>query len=95
MRKITQHSIQAFLNGETFNKGNTIVIIDADTWILLLHGNVIARIDNYGLAINPQGYTTNTTKERLNGLPRVSISQRKSVWYNNGIELDCNNWTYV
>ena len=97
MRKITQQAVEAFPNGERFNKGNTSVIIDADTWKLCLHGNCIARIDSYGMAVNPQGYTTATTKERLNGLPNVSIKQRNFEWYlNDSKESMCmNDWTYV
>ena len=30
------------------------------------------------------GWFTNTTKERLNALPNVSIQQKKGVWYLNG-----------
>ena len=97
MRKITQQAVTAFLNGERFNKGNTSVVVDADTIKLYLHGNCIARIDSYGMAINPQGYATTTTKERLNGLPRVSIKQRDFMWYLNesNESMSMNDWTYV
>lgn len=97
MRKITKQAIQAFLNGESFNSGNTKVITAANTTKLLLHDTCIARIDSHGMAINPQGYCTKTTKERLNALPRVSLVQRNFTWYLNGasIPLNCTAWTYV
>ena len=97
MRKITQQAAQAFLNGERFNSGNTSVSVDADTIKLYLQGHCIARIDSYGMAINPRGYATTTTKERLNGLPRVSIVQRNFAWYLNGSKepMTMNDWTYV
>lgn len=40
------------------------------------------------LYITNCGYFTNTTKERLNGLPNVKIVQRNFVWYLNGKEWD-------
>lgn len=41
---------------------------------------------NNVLEITNAGWATNTTKERLNGIPGVSISQRKGIWYLNGKE---------
>ena len=64
----------------------------AELW---LHGNKIAKRSVEGLAINPQGYCTVTTKERLNGLPGVHITQRNFIWRLNGEELDVNEWTLV
>ena len=52
---------------------------------LYLHNNMIALLSGNELMINHQGWQTNTTKERLNGvldafnLPR--LSQKKGVWY--------------
>ena len=40
------------------------------------------------LYITNCGYFTNTTKERLNGLPNVNIVQRNFIWYLNGKEWD-------
>ena len=97
MRKITKQAVAAFLHGEQFNSGNTSVVSDADNIKLYLHGSCIARIDSYGMAINPRGYMTATTKERLNGLPSVDIKQRNFEWYLNGSSepMSMNDWTYV
>lgn len=51
---------------------------------LFLHGNRIAYYENGNLYITNCGWFSNTTKERLNALPNVSINQNKGVWYLNG-----------
>lgn len=97
MRKITKDAIIAFRNGEDFKRGNTEV-----KWAkglrtqLLLHGNVIAVKDIFGnLFISNGGHIpkndatgSTTTKERLNGLPNVSIYQRNFQWFLNGEAWD-------
>lgn len=89
MRKVTQEIARAFLNGETRIVGNSMT----DGEKLFLHGNLIAckRMAGQtkdGLYITNAGWPSNTTKERLNGLPGVSIYQKKGVWYLNGNEWD-------
>jgi hypothetical protein len=60
-----------------------------DNYTMRLHGNLIAKIDADGtLAITNAGWFTNTTKERLNGIPGVSICQKKGDWYLNGRKWD-------
>jgi hypothetical protein len=87
MRRITQESINSFNNGQSFKKGNTAVIIDGNIVRLSLHGNVIASRNinepDY-ITITNCGWSTNTTKERLNGLDGVSIVQKDFSWYLNG-----------
>ena len=88
-RKITQESISAFLSGRTFKKGNMSVEFNASFWKLKLHGNTIATIDPLGvLCVSNAGWASNTTKERLNGLPGVSVNQKNWNWYLNGVEWD-------
>lgn len=85
MRKITQDAIIAFRNGFKFKRDNTEVRILDNSRQLRLHGNVIAEYANDGgLWISSGGWETNTTKERLNGLPNVSIHQRNYQWFLNG-----------
>lgn len=89
MRKITRDAVQAFFNGTEFSRGNTMVKCCAATEStnLLLHGHSIAKLCvNTGIvSIRHAGYTTNTTKERLNGvLARLGdspIYQRDYIWY--------------
>ena len=89
MRKITQEAIRALLDKREFKKGNTQVkAYDAfghKNAYLFLHGNIIARyIHNDDLIITAAGWKTNTTKERLNGLPNVHIQQKNFEWFLNG-----------
>tara|TARA_Y100000816_G_C25878491_1_gene458348 strand:+ start:406 stop:708 length:303 start_codon:yes stop_codon:yes gene_type:complete len=89
MRKITQEAIRAFTHRKNFKKGNTQVMADIAGWAgLFLHGNLIAEIENNQLIINDGGHKSNTTKERLNGLPHVNIIQRNFQWYLNGEAWD-------
>lgn len=94
-RKITEESVNAFMEGRNFKKQN----MEVEVWhcignkhyvIMYLHWNAIARRemgDTLVIEITDAGWATVTTKERLNWLPRVSISQKKWVWYLNGKEL--------
>jgi len=91
MRKITQDAIRAFTNMQPFKRGNTEVKILKDEGSLkpnfarlILHGNTIAEKSHKGIQITSAGWKTNTTKERLNGLPNVNITQKDFVWYLNG-----------
>ena len=86
MRKVTEQTVRAFFNGEKKSIGNTVVtVVDGET-ALSLHGNIIALRDSKGVVqINNKGYTTNTTKERLNGilsyLNNDYIKQIKGEWF--------------
>jgi hypothetical protein len=87
MRKITEKSIKAFLNAEPFKLGNTEVVVLPNVTVLKLFKNEIAYMFNdpeRTLSITSAGWKSNTTKERLNALPQVSITQKKGEWYLNG-----------
>ena len=87
MRKITEESVNAFMNARKFKKGNMQVEVLPNVTILKLHGNVIAYRYNdpeRTLRITNAGWESVTTKERLNGIPGVSIHQKDWVWYLNG-----------
>ena len=89
MRQITEESINAFYNGQSFNKANMQVEVLPTVIILKLHSNAIAYLSNNPertLSITNAGWFSNTTKERLNGLNGVQISQKAGVWYLNGKE---------
>lgn len=91
MRNITQYAIDAFLDARHFKSSNTQVIVKPNVTILVLHGHSIAYRYNdpeKTLSITNCGWFSNTTKERLNGLPNVSIQQKKGVWFLNGVEWD-------
>jgi hypothetical protein len=94
-RKITKESVAAFLMGQKFSKSNMKVEVDGEFTKLKLHGNTIATIDTLGvLSISNAGWASNTTKERLNGLPNVRINQKNWNWYLNGVEWD-GSWKRV
>ena len=79
MRKITEQSINAFMNAKRFKKQNTIVEVLPNVTVLKLHNNAIAYRYNdpeRTLTIDSCGWFTPTTKERLNALPNVDIRQK-------------------
>lgn len=93
MRQITQNAVSAFLQGYNFNQSNTQVKVLPNVTVLSLHGNEIAYLYNdpdKTLSIKNCGWFSNTTKERLNGIPNVNIVKKKGVWYLNGKECDGN-----
>ena len=93
MRQITKDSINAFMNAKSFNKQNMCVEVLPNVTKLKLHGNVIAYRYNdpqRTLSITNCGWQSNTTKERLNALPNVSIQQKNFIWYLNGKQWDGN-----
>ena len=89
MRKITEESVNAFMNAKPFSKQNMSVEVLPNVTILKLHNNAIAYRYNdpeQTLSITNCGWFSNTTKERLNALPNVSICQKNWNWYLNGKE---------
>jgi hypothetical protein len=83
-RKITQESVQKFLDGVPFKKSNMEVSREGTIYYLKLHGNKIAALESDGkMWVSNAGWKSNTTKERLNGLPGVSIYQRNWMWFLN------------
>ena len=77
MKKITRDSVDAFMNARPFRKDNT--------------GNEIAYRYNdpeRTLSVTNAGWFSNTTKERLNGIPNVRIHQKNFNWYLNDKEWD-------
>jgi hypothetical protein len=87
MRKITAQSVDAFMNARPFKKDNMQVEVLLNCTIMKLYGNAIAYRYNdpdRTLTITNCGWLSNTTKERLNGIPGVSINQKKGQWYLNG-----------
>ena len=80
MRQVTEKIVDAFLRGETKKVDNTLT----DGVAIWLHRNKIAEKRENGLWISNAGWFSKTTKERLNGLPEVSIQQKKGEWYLNG-----------
>jgi len=95
MRKITKEAVDKFLSKETFSKSNMSVEESYGVYKLKLHGNTIATIDELGvLSVSNAGWTSNTTKERLNGIPGVRVHQKNWNWFLNGVEWD-GSWKRI
>ena len=109
MRAITQQSVAAFLKGRPFSKANTEVHVTerpGEVCVeLRLHDNAIARRWVVSRALRDSGYdplteittagwNTVTTRERLNGIPGVSVHQSKHVLHLNDEPWD-GAWTEV
>ena len=92
-RKVTIEVVSAFLQKRREKKGNT----ETDGRVLYLHGNSIARwTDKGNLEIRSAGWETNTTKERLNGIPNVNITQKNYEWFLNGKPWErSHEWTAI
>jgi hypothetical protein len=89
MRKITQESVRNFIDGVPFKRSNMEVTREGTIYYLKLHGNKIAaKLEDGRMWISNAGWDTNTTKERLNGLPGVNIIQRNWNWILNGMPWD-------
>lgn len=91
MKKISIDAARAFLMGKKFKRGNTEVQALPNVSVLLLHGNEIAYRYNdpdQTLSVTNAGWFSKTTKERLNAIDGVGISQKKWVWYLNGEAWD-------
>lgn len=91
MKQITLDAVRAFMNAEKFKRDNTEIEVLPNVTVLRLFGNEIAYRYNdpeRTLSITNAGWDTKTTKERLNAIPGVHITQRKGEWYLNGEQWD-------
>ena len=97
MKKITKESVDAFMNARPYKKDNMVIEVKPDWFeghnvtIMYLFGNIIAYRYNdpeRTISITDAGWQTNTTKERLNAIPGVSIYQKNWEWYLNGEKWD-------
>ena len=87
MKIVTQNAVAYFRNGGNTKFNNTEVVTENGVSKMYLFGKLIATLEhNVGgvMKITNAGWQSNTTKERLNGLPNVSIKQKKGDWYLNG-----------
>ena len=91
MRKITKESVDAFMNARPFRKSNMEIKVLPNVTIMCLFGNEIAYRYNdpdRTLSITDAGWQTDTTKERLNAIDGVRITQSNWEWYLNGKKWD-------
>jgi hypothetical protein len=90
MNQTTSKINNAFVQGQAKKISNT----HTDGQSLWLFDNKIAEHREDGMYITNAGWKSRTTKERLNGLPDVSIFQKKGEWYLNGNMWD-GGWIRV
>ena len=95
--KVTKRAVEALFSYTNKRiSANTEVSGLPNRMLLLLHHNCIAKLEQGKLYIRSGGYETQTTKERLNGLPGVSIYQKDFQWYlNDKIWQDTDQWTAI
>lgn len=86
MRKITEAIGNAFNANGRAAQGNTTVSTSNGRTEMILHGHLIAYKENGRLFITNCGYATNVTKDRLNSIDGVRISQTNFEWYLNGVK---------
>ena len=98
MRKIEQQMNRAIVNRNNWSNSNTFVEYNSNTncSTVVLHRTAIATYDHNTKAVklNSGGYTTNTTKSRLNAILSELIAgarvfQRDFNWF-----LNYNNVTH-
>ena len=98
MRKIEQQMNRAIVNKNDWSNSNTVVDYNSNTncSTVVLHRTAIATYDhnNQALKLNTGGYTSNTTKSRLNAILQgiigcASVYQRNWNWF-----LNYNNVTH-
>lgn len=96
MKKVTKAAVSAFVKGENFNSANTQVLVWGNEVVLKLHKNVIAMrlINERTFKIRNANWFSNTTKERLNGLPNVTIQQKNFEWFLNSEKWD-GKWAEI
>jgi len=90
MSQITEKICLAFEQRRTLKVDNS----ETDGTSLWLFGNKIAEWREGEIWITNAGWQSKTTKERLNGLTGVSITQRAGSWYING-NFWQGEWTSV
>ena len=92
--KISKDAAFAFENGLNFSRGNTQIRKNPFGGMdMYLHGNLIAHTSQKKLTISSGGFSSLTTRARLNALQGVCVYQKNYQWYLNGQKWDgspCN-----
>lgn len=101
MRQTTREIIESFLEGVNHRIGNSEVKAEPGYADLYLHGNCIAVRDPDGISLNHQGWMSNGTKERLNGILEMlgksedRIYQVQGEWYWKGEKRFASGWNKI
>jgi hypothetical protein len=92
MRKITKEAVHAFMENLPYKNSNTEVNPTNGNTGLFLHENMIAFKIGDKIEITLAGWNTKTTRERLNGIPGVSVYTRKGIPFLNGNPINDTDW---
>ena len=96
-RQVTKEIVKAFMNDQAKRVSNSEVHTDFNSTRLYLFDNLIAikKKDTGKIEVSMAGYPTVTTRERLNGIPGVSITQRNFKQFLNGKEIETDKFYAV
>jgi len=92
MRQITIKAYNAFKNNERFKRSNTEVIINNNITVMKLFGNSIVKKIDGEIFISNGGWSSVTTKERLNPLVKRIRKNKDSLIINEKIALKDSKW---
>ena len=95
-KQVSKDAARALMNHEKFKRGNTKVEVDSDgaAYLKLFHNTIACHEADGTLKITNAGWSSVTTKDRLNALPHVNIDQRNYTWYLHDEEWD-GDWDIV
>jgi hypothetical protein len=92
MRKITSDAYNAFKNNRRFKRSNTQVLVNGNIISIELFGNPIVKKIDGEIFISNGGWSSVTTKERLNPFVRRIRKNKDSLIINEKIALKDSKW---
>lgn len=102
MRGVTSAAVLAFMEVRPMQRDNTAVTVEGRIVRMWLHGSCIARRRGTRVEINPCGYLTKTTLDRLRGLVQVFGARlwldKKRLFLsddNGEREIEADEWTVI
>lgn len=92
MRQITIEAYNAFKYNQRFKRSNTEVIINNNITVMKLFGNSIVKKIDGETFISNGGWSSVTTRERLNPFVRRIRKNKDSLIINEKIALQDSKW---
>jgi hypothetical protein len=92
MRKITSDALYAFKNNRRFKRSNTQVLVNGNIISIELFGNPIVKKIDGEIFISNGGWSSVTTKERLNPFVKRIRKNKDSLIINEKIALKDSKW---
>ena len=94
-RQVTQEIVRAFLDGTNKKVSNSEVHADCTGVYMYLFWNLIAKRVGERTQVTLAGWNTVTTRERLNGLPKCSVTTKQGQAYINGNPVADDEWVQL